>query len=104
MLHVCHSKQIQKYKTAYKDYSCRSNRKKDWNNIMVYAREILYGQLVTSLLGCLREFYSFNLPDSQSSRLRLDNDTATLLCHIKKGHGHDRTARGIFVGGGGGQM
>ena len=79
--------------TADEDLDVEKYIEKRWRNkSMAYAKEILYGQLATSLLGCLSKFYSFNLPDGRSGCLRLDDDTVTFLCCIKKGYDRSTTS------------
>ena len=56
---------------------------------MAYAREILYGQLVTSLLGCLCDInFFFNLPNGGSTQPSFHNNShdciVDFLCGIRK--------------------
>ena len=67
--------------TADEDNEVERYIKERWNgHSMAYAREILYGQLVTSMLGCLQEF-SFELPNGQS--LYSNSDIEDFLCGIR---------------------
>ena len=73
--------------TAWGDRDVERYIEERWcNKDMAYARELLYGQLVTSLLGCLQysnfRFYFGN----QVASPCLDDDTVFFLCSIKKGY------------------
>ena len=76
--------------TAGEDWDVNRYIEERWHDDtgMGYAREILYRQLVSSLLGCIREFYSFELPNGHSAELCLDdyNNVLNFLCGIRTGY------------------
>ena len=59
-----------------------------WKNTMAYAREILYGQLVTSLLGCLPRDFGFEVPTDGRFKFQPiygnHNLITDFLCCIRK--------------------